>query len=124
MFLIAFWTLLFCISTVISITLTGSRSIISGEINIPKIFQILFSWQFIVGAFFAFLSRLFFILVNNSVFKIPDLSQSSTTITTMINLIAIIFVIIANHFFLDESISQIQVIGAILVLSGVWIMLR
>ncbi len=121
---VIFWTIMFSLVTVISIVLTGSRSLISGDINLIRIIQIIFSWQFILAAGFAFLARMFFIMVNNSLLKIPNLAQSSTSITAFITSIAMIFVVIANVYFLHEKINFTQGIGATLMLIGVWFLLK
>jgi drug/metabolite transporter (DMT)-like permease len=124
MIAVIFWTILFCIVTVASIILTGSRSLISGDFTPTRIIQMIFDWHFILGASFAFMARLFFILINNALLKIPHLAQSSTTITMFITSIAMVFVIIANYYFLGEKISVTQGIGAFIILFGIFIITR
>lgn len=124
MLAVIFWTILFSIATVISITLTGSRALISGDFTFPRIITMIFDWHFIVGASFAFLARLFFIFVNNSLLKIPHLAQNSTSITMFITSIAIVFVLIANYYFLGERINLTQGIGAFIILFGIFIITR
>jgi len=119
------YTILFSAVTVVSILLTGSRSFINGqELSPLKIIQLLLNWHFILGAFFAFMSRLFFIMINNSLMKIPELASSSTTITAFVTSIAMIFVIIANYYFLGERINLTQGVGAFLILLGIFIIVR
>jgi drug/metabolite transporter (DMT)-like permease len=117
-------TILFSISTVISILLLGSRAIIGGEMTFIRIIQILFSWQFILGAIFAFGSRMIFMLINSALYKIPELSNSSTTVTTLITTVSLIFVIIANYYFLHERISLIQGVGALVILLGIFLITK
>lgn len=117
-------TVLFSLTTVVSILLLGSRDIIAGDMHFFRIVQILFSWQFILGAIFAFSSRLIFMLINSALYKIPTLSASSTTITTLITTIALVFVIIANYFFLDERITPIQLLGAFVIFVGIFLVTR
>lgn len=125
MFSIVIYTIIFSIVTVISILLTGSRSFISGEeMTFVKIIKLLLDWHFILGAGFAFLARLTFIMINNSLLKIPDLAGSSTTITAFITSVAMIFVIIANYLFLGERISVTQGVGAFLILIGIFIIVK
>ena len=88
--------------------------------NFMRILQLLFSWQFILGA--AFAARLIFMMINSALFKIPELSASSTTITTLITTVSLVFVIIANYFFLGERISSSQVIGAVVIFIGIFLM--
>ncbi|HCJ45633.1 MAG TPA: hypothetical protein DHV33_01820 [Candidatus Moranbacteria bacterium] len=124
MLAVIFWTILFSLATVISITLTGSRALISGDFTLLRTIKMILDWHFIVGAGFAFLSRLFFIFINNALLKIPELAQSSTTITMFITSIAMVFVIIANYYFLGERISLTQGIGAFVILFGIFIITR
>jgi drug/metabolite transporter (DMT)-like permease len=118
------WTIIFSIVTVISILLTGSRSLIGGDITLMRLLSILLDWRFILGAIFAFSARLSFIMINNGLLKIPHLTQSSTTITMFITSVSMILVIIANHYFLGERISLTQGVGAFLILSGIFIIAR
>lgn len=119
------YTILFSVVTVISILLTGSRSFLTGtELTPLKIIRMLLDWHFILGAGFAFMARLFFIMVNNSLLKIPHLAISSTTITTLITSVALVFVIIANHYFLGERINITQGIGAFIILVGIFVITR
>ena len=89
-----------------------------------KVIKLLLDWHFILGAGFAFLARLSFILINNSLLKMPNLAGSSTTITAFITSIAMIFVIAANYLFLGERISVSQGVGAFLILVGIFIIVK
>lgn len=115
------WTILFSCVTVASIILTGSRSLISGDINFVRMLHILIDWRFLLGASFAFIARLSFIMINNTLLKIPELANTSTTITTFITSIAMVFVIIANYYFLHEKISLTQGVGAFVILIGIFL---
>ena len=124
MFYIVILTLLFSVTTVISILLLGSRTLLAGNMDVTRIFHILFSWQFIVGAVFAFGSRLIFMMINGTLYKMPQLSASSTTITTLITTISLVFVIIANYFFLNERISATQGLGALIIFLGIFLVTK
>lgn len=125
MFYVILYTILFSIVTVVSILLTGSRSFISGgELTPMKIIRMLVDWHFILGAGFAFLARLFFIMVNNSLLKIPHLAGSSTTITTLVTSVALVSVIIANYYFLGEKLNVTQGVGAFIILVGIFVITR
>jgi len=125
MFYVILYTILFSLVTVISILLTGSRSFISGSNLTPMaIIKMLFDWHFLLGATFAFAARLFFIMINNSLLKIPDLAGSSTTVTTFITSIAMVFVIIANYYFLGEKINTTQGVGVFVILFGIFLITR
>ena len=115
------YTVLFSVATVISILLLGSRTLIAGDMNLMRILQILISWQFILGAFFAFAARLIFMMLNSVIYKIPELSASSTTLTTLITTVSLVFVILANYFFLDEKSTPIQIVGAVVIFIGIFL---
>ena len=121
---VIFLTILFSISTVISITIIGSRDLIGGTIDFPRIIKIIFDWRFILGAFFAFISRILFLYINSALYKIPHLSGSSTTLTVFITSIATVFVIISNYYFLGEKISPTQWAGAIIIFIGIFLVSR
>jgi drug/metabolite transporter (DMT)-like permease len=121
MLAVVLWTAIFSLVTVTSIILTGSRSLIDGDINFIRLLHILIDWRFLLGASFAFIARLSFIMINNALLKIPDLAASSTTITTFITSIAMVFVIIANYYFLGERISLTQGVGAFVILIGIFL---
>lgn len=114
-------TILFSITTVASVVLIGGRGLIGGQMTPMNILKIIFDWHFIVGAVFAFFSRLLFLMINSAIYKIPELSVSSTTITTFITSVSLIFVAIANYYFLGEKISIIQGIGAFVILFGIFL---
>lgn len=117
-------TILFSITTVISILLLGSRAIIGGDMTFVNIVKILFSWQFILGAVFAFGSRLIFMMINSAIYKMPTLSNSSTTVTTLVTTVSLIFVILANYLFLHERINFTQGIGAVVILLGIFLITK
>ena len=84
-----------------------------------RILRIIIDWRFIIGAIFAFGARILFVLTNNAIYKIPHFSSSSTTITTLINSMAIILVIIANHYVLHEKLNLTQGLGAFFIILGI-----
>src|SRR3990167_1976436 len=119
-----FWSVLFSAASVASIVLLGSRDLISGTLTIDRIVRLLFDWRFVVGAGLGFAGRMFFIMTNNALLKIPALAPSSTTITALINSAAIVFVIVANYFFLHEKLNTLQGIGAFLILLGLFLVVK
>lgn len=123
--IVFFYTLLFSLVTVISIFLMGSRDLISGTLTLSRLFEIIFHWKFILGAFFAFLARLFFVMINNKVYNIPELADSSTTITALVTSIAMVFVVVANYYLLGERLNLYQGVGAFFIIIGtVFIVIR
>ena len=121
MFNVILLTLAFSLTTVISVVIIGSRNIISSHMDIAAIIRIIFGWQFIVGALFAFLSRILFLMINSALYKIPSLAISSTTATTFITSISLVFVAVANYYFLGERINLTQGIGAFVMFIGIFL---
>ena len=124
MFNVIIYALLFSLATVASILLLGSREIIGGVMTPARMIQIMFTWQFLLGAFMALIARLLFMLINSALYRMPEFSNSSTTITTLITTVALVFVIIANYFFLDEKITWVQGIGAAIIFLGIFLVTR
>jgi drug/metabolite transporter (DMT)-like permease len=125
MYQVFIWTFIFSLATTASIVLIGQRDLISGNLfEIKRILLLITNWKFIASMAFALLARTAFIITNNSLLKIPSLAQSSTTITTFITLFSLILVVLANYIFLKERINVQQGAGAMLIMFGIWIMLR
>ncbi len=120
-----FWTIVYCFSSAMSIVLVGDRNLISGNLfELSTLVKILFNWKFILAMTLAIFSRISFIFLNNNLLKIPRLASISTTLTTFITLLSLIFIVIANYYFLGEKLNQQQVIGAGIILIGVSLMLK
>jgi drug/metabolite transporter (DMT)-like permease len=125
MAVIIVWVIAYCISNTLSIVLLGDRSLISGNLLRPEsIIHLIFNWKFILAMMFAVFTRISFIMLNNSLLKIPRLADASTSICTFITLLSLIFILIANYFFLDERLNLNQAIGAFIVMIGIAIMIK
>lgn len=123
--IIFIWTIIYCLSTAFSIVLLGDRNLISGNLlSIDSILKLLFNWKFILAMALAIFSRISFILLNNSFLKVPKLASISTTLTTFVTLISLLFIVIANNVFLHEKLNAQQVFGGIIILIGVSIMIK
>jgi len=125
MLLVAFWVFAFCITNAVSIVLMGDRSLISGNLlEMDTIIRLLLNWKFILAMIFAVFTRINFIMINNSLLKIPKLADASTTITTFATLLSLIFILLANYFFLNEKLNLQQALGAFIVFVGIAIMVK
>ncbi len=114
----------YCLSNAFSIVLLGDKKLLSNNLyNISNIFLLVINWKFILSMTLAILSRILFILINSSLLKVPYLAGSATTISVFITLVSIIFILVVNHYFLNETLNIRQGIGAFIVLAGVFIML-
>ena len=118
------WTFVYSISTAASIVLLGQRDLISGNLfAVDKVISLLLNWKFILSFVFALFARFSFVFTNNDLLSIPRLADASTTITTFVTLVCLIFVVIANLYFLNEQLALSQVLGAGLIMFGVFVML-
>jgi len=120
-----FWLLAFCITNTLSIVLLGDRSLISGNLlNADNILRLILNWKFILAMFFAVATRISFIMLNNSLLKIPRLAEASTSVATFATLLSLVFILVANYYFLNERLNMQQAVGAFIVLVGVTIMIK
>ncbi|TCD02510.1 hypothetical protein [Pedobacter psychroterrae] len=120
-----FWLLAFCITNTLSIVLLGDRSLISGNLlNADNILRLILNWKFILAMFFAVATRISFIMLNNSLLKIPRLAEASTSVATFATLLSLVFILVANYYFLNERLNMQQAVGAFIVLVGVTIMVK
>lgn len=125
MLIILFWILIYCISNTGSIVLLGDRSLISGNLlQLDNILRLLLNWKFILAMALAIFTRVSFIMINNSLLKVPRLAAASTSITTFATLLSLVFILLANYIFLSEKLNMQQAIGAFIVLIGISIMFK
>jgi drug/metabolite transporter (DMT)-like permease len=113
----------YCLSNAFSIALLGDKKLLTNLNSVANVFSLIINWKFILSMTLAILSRILFMLINGTLLKIPYLANSATTITVFITLVSIIFIIVFNHYFLNEALNIRQAIGAIVVLTGVFILL-
>lgn len=124
MIYIIFLMIVFSGATAASVLLMGSRDIIGPQFTAGHLLSLVTNWKFVVGIAFAFVSRIIFLLINNAVYGIPHLAQSSTTITFLATTVSIFVVLLVNHYFLHESLNLSQGIGAFLILVGIFFLFR
>lgn len=125
MIIIIFWTIIYCICNTFSIVLLGDRSLISGDLFHPEnLVRLILNWKFLLAMALAVITRISFIMLNNSLLKIPRLASVSTSICTFITLLSLIFILVANYWFLNEKLNLQQSIGAIIILAGIAIMVK
>lgn len=114
----------YCLASAFSIALLGDKKLLSGNLyQAGGILSLVFNWKFIVSMTLAVLSRVMFVLINNTLLKIPYLAGSATTITVFVSLLSIILIVIVNHYVLGETLNLRQGIGAFIVMAGVFLML-
>jgi hypothetical protein len=92
---------MFCICNATSIFLLGEKSLIKGSLNNwESIFRLIFHWRFSASMFFAIIARTSFIMINNSLLKDTKFVNSSTTITSFISILSLVFIVLGNYIFL------------------------
>lgn len=122
---LGFFITVYCITSVFSIVLLGDRNLISGNLlNLKNLFLLAVNIKFIISMLLAIFARFSFIMINNTLLSMPRLAGAATTITTFLSLIFLIFVVIANYYFLQERLSLNQGIGAFIIMFGVFILLQ
>lgn len=125
MYMVILWSIVFSVTTVSSIILLGDRNLIAGNLfSYNRIVYLLLHWKFFLAMSLAIGARISFIMINNSLLKIPFLADNSTTLTAFITSISFVFIAIGNYLFLDEKISLQHGLGAFLILIGIWVMLK
>ncbi|MEO6523481.1 MAG: hypothetical protein ABIN91_17490 [Mucilaginibacter sp.] len=113
-----------CLSTSISIVLLGDKKLISNNLFKPaNVLLLIINWKFILSMSLAVISRISFVLINNTLLKIPYLAGTATTITVFVTMLSIVFILLANHFFLNETLNLKQSFGALVILTGVFIII-
>lgn len=119
------WVIIYCLTASYSIVLLGDRALISGNLlNFRAIFNLILHWKFFAAMFLAVFSRMSFVMVNNALLKIPEIANTSTTVTTFILTISYVFVIVVNSIHLKERLSLSQGFGAALVVAGIFFLFQ
>lgn len=122
MMALASYTILFAVTSSLSVVLTGDRALLSGNLlSVEGILRLLFNWRFVAAMALALVSRMLFVLINSKAAAIPSLSDSATTVTTLITAFAYPVIVLANYWFLDERVSPRQIVGASLIVAGIWL---
>jgi drug/metabolite transporter (DMT)-like permease len=121
---LVFWIFAYCFCNAGSILLLGDRNLIKGNLlSAEVLFKIIFHWKFITAMTLAIFARICFVLINSQLLKYPKHQVASTTLTTFISLLSLVFIVIANYLFLGETLSIKQIIGATILIIGLGILL-
>jgi len=118
------WTLVFSLATALSIALMGDKRLISGNLLSPRRFlEMAVGWQFIIAMALAFVSRVTFILINNSLLTTEQFRDNATTITALVTAVSYLFVIAANYLLWAQRLSVFQGVGAFFILAGIFLIM-
>lgn len=119
------WILLFSVSTSLSVVLLGDRKLISGDLlHAERLLNLVFHWKFVAAFLLALVARASFLMVNNTLLRVDDLARNSTTITAFVTAAAYIFIIGTNYLFLGERLTANQLVGGIVIIAGIYILVR
>lgn len=114
------WTAIYSVATAGSIVLLGQRDLVSGNLySKVRIVSLLTHWKFLLSMTLALAARASFIMTNNALLNIPRLRESATTATTFITLASLMLTVVANVLFLKETFRPSQIVGMLLMMSGI-----
>lgn len=119
---IIFWTVIYSLVVAASIIFIGKP--ISGGLTLRSLFLLLIDLGFIFGAFLALAARFIFVVINNLASQHPQLKDAHLTIAALATMGSIIAIIIANAIFLNEQLRPIQIVGAIVILIGIFLIFK
>jgi drug/metabolite transporter (DMT)-like permease len=122
--LIGMWVIIYSIVVAASILLLGSPTTLLGHMSIKTLLSLLLDWRFLLGGVLALGARFIFVIINNIASKDANLSHAHLSITAVATTVSIIVVLIVNHFLLGEQLRPMQLIGACIMLAGLFIALR
>lgn len=70
------------------------------------------------------MARFIFVIINNLASKHESLSHAHLSITALATTISIVVVLIANHFLLHEQLRPIQIVGAGVMILGIFLVFK
>lgn len=121
MLLIYLWTFIYGVIVAASIYFIGKPSAVLGSLSFKSLISLLLDWRFLLGGVLALGARFIFVIINNLASKHEHTQSAHLTIAALATSVGILFVILANYIFLNEVLKPIQVIGAVLILIGVFL---
>lgn len=124
MLIIALWTLLYSIVVAASILLIGKPSTVLGQLSFKTLMLLLLDWRFLLGGILALAARFIFVIINNLASKNVAYKDSHLSIAALATIVSIIFVLFANYLILGEQLRPIQLIGASIIMVGVFLVFK
>lgn len=120
--IIVAWMFVYAIVVAASIIFIGRP--IQGSLHLGSLLRLLLDWRFLFGGFLALGARFIFVILNNLASKHPTLSGAHLTIAALATQGSIIAIIIANSIFLGEHLRAIQLVGAGVIIGGVFLVFK
>jgi len=124
MFLIGVWTLIYSVVVAASILFLGNPQSVLGTLTLKSLLGLLLDWRFLLGGALALCARFIFVIINNLASKQSHLSGSHLSLTALATTASIVVVLIANHFFLHEQLRAVQMLGAAVMVFGIFLIFR
>ncbi len=122
MLLIVAWMVIYAIVVAASIIFIGKP--IEGNVHLGSLLRLLLDWRFLFGGFLALGARFVFVIINNLASKQPALSDAHLTVAALATQLSILTIIAANSIFLHEHLRPIQMVGAFIIVCGVFLVFR
>jgi drug/metabolite transporter (DMT)-like permease len=119
---IASWMFVYAIVVAASIIFIGKP--IEGNVHLGSLLRLLLDWRFLLGGLLALGARFIFVIINNLASHHHALSGAHLTIAALATQASIIAIVLANAIFLGEQLRPVQLLGAVIILCGVFLVLR
>jgi len=122
MLFIIIWMVIYAVIVAASIIFIGRP--IHGGLTFEALAKLLLDWRFLLGGVLALGARFIFVIINNLASKHPSLSGAHLTVAALATQLSIIAIILANTIFLHEHLRPIQLLGAFIIICGVFLVFK
>lgn len=124
MLIIALWTIVYSIVVAASILFLGAPSTLLGNMTLKSLLGLLLDWRFLLGGILALGARFIFVIINNLASKHETLGHAHLSITALATTMSILFILIANYYFMGEQLRTIQLVGAAIMMGGIFLVFK
>ena len=124
MLLIGLWVIIYSIVVAASILFLGSQSTLLGQLTVKSLLGLLLDWRFLLGGILALGARFVFVIINNLASKHDSLANAHLSVAALATTASIVAILVANYFFMGEQLRSIQLVGATVMLCGVFLVFR
>lgn len=121
MLVVFLWMAIYAVVVAASIIFIGRPL---EHLNLKSLFSLLFDWRFLLGAVLALGARFIFVIINNLVSKIPSLNKAHLTVAALATMGSVVAIILANAIFLNQHLRGIQMVGAAVIMLGIFLVFR
>lgn len=122
MLLILAWMVVYAVVVAASIIFIGRP--IHGNVQFSSLVRLLLDWRFLFGGALALIARFIFVIINNLASKHSSLSGAHLTVAALATQGSIIAIILANYLFLGEHLKAVQLLGAAIIIGGMFLVFR